>query len=180
MDLRTLVLGSVAPALAILGELWNPVSGGGVKTQALHNVEQFVPDDVKGGARDMQKNAIADTITGTAIGTAEISGLIPTWVGVITGLTAVFIEIVDPALCLAAVAVITAVTAVFGFRFFSVVNYAEFGMMASRTSICKGRTGSECISAFMILINFVVIVIMIAAWFLTDTSIGGKALRIIS
>jgi hypothetical protein len=128
-------------------------------------------------ARDSQKNAIAEVMTGVAMGAAEASGLVPTWISFIAGLTAVFIEIIDPVWCLGIVAVITAVTAILGLSFFTQLNFYTFSKDASRHSICRGHTGAECASNIVIIFNVIIIFIIAAVWLLTDPSPGIAALR---
>jgi hypothetical protein len=179
--LATLILGSVPPALAILAELKSPVSSAVVQAQSFDNSEQFVPMAITDTAvRDSQKNAIAEVMTGTAIGAAEASGLVPTWISFITGLTAVFIDIVDPKYWLGIVtlvAVITAISAIYGISFFAQLNYYAFDKQASRRRICRRRTGTKCASCIMIIANLIIIFVVAAFWLLTDPTAGAAALR---
>jgi hypothetical protein len=107
----------------------------------------------------------------------EASGLVPTWISFIAALTAVFIEIINPVFCLGAVAVITAVIAIVGLPFFTNLNFYSFSKQASRKSICRGRTGAECASSLVIILNLIIILILAAVWLLTDPSSDVAAFR---
>ena len=155
MDLKTFLLGSVPPALAILAERKSPISSTVIEAQSSVRSEQFVPETVTDpDERDDQKDLVAQVITGTAIGAAEASGLVPTWISFITAVTAVLVEEIDPKWwigIIVAVAVITAISAFFGIAFFTTLNYYEFGKEASRYPICGNRTGADCASNIVIL-----------------------------
>jgi hypothetical protein len=176
--LATFILGSVPSVLAILAELNSPVSPTVVKAQSFVHADPLVPATVTGPARDIQKDAIAEVMTGTAIGAAEASGLVPTWISFITGLTAVSMEIVDPKYWLvivAVVAVITAITAIYGISFFSALNYYEFDHFASRSRICRRHTGAKCASHIMIIANIIIIFVLAVVWLLTNPLAGAAA-----
>jgi hypothetical protein len=143
MDFKTCVLGSVAPALAILAELRSPVSEGVVKAQSFNYADQFVPKTGTDDQRAGQKNAISNMVTAIAIGTAEFSGIVPTWISITTGLTAAFLEIVDPVWCLGIVAITTAIAAIIVLSFVGNLNFHDFGIKASNRAICGGRTGAK-------------------------------------
>jgi hypothetical protein len=177
VDLKTFILGSVPAALAILTEYKNPISSDVVRTQSFDNSEQFVPIAITGNQRDSQKNAIAEVMTGVAMGATEASGLVPTWISFTAALTAVFIDIIDPLLCLIIVTISTAVTAILGFSFFARLNFYTFSKDASRQSICRGRTGAECASRIVMILNAIIIFILLGIWLLTDPSPKIAALR---
>jgi hypothetical protein len=180
MDIKTFLLGSVPPVLAIFAEWKSPVSSTLIEAQSLVQSEQFVPETVTGADRDAQKDSVAQVITGTAIGAAEASGLVPTWISFITGITAVLVEVIDPKWwigIIVAVAVITAISAFFGIGFFTSINYYVFGKEASRYRICRNRTGADCASNIVIIANLIIFFILLGFWFLTDTSAGAAILR---
>ena len=119
-------------------------------------------------------------MTGTAIGAAEASGLVPTWISFITGLTAVLIDIVEPKYWLVivtVVAIVTAITAIYGISFFSKINYYKFDKQKSDYRICRERTGTKCASCMMIIANLIIIFVVAAVWLLTDPTAGAAALR---
>lgn len=169
MDLKTCVLGCVPPILAMLAETWSPVKRAVVRQQSLALTPQHI---TAGGLNqqqiDAQKNALAETMTGIAIGASEASGLVPTWIGVISALTAVFIDIVDPVICLSVVAIVTAITAIYGFSFFATLDLYQFGNRAAQCFGCGTLFRAECASRWVIVLNGMVAVVVIAVWLWTS------------
>jgi hypothetical protein len=117
VDSKTVILGVVPAGLAILLELRSPVSEKVIRTQSFQQSEQFVPEAVTGVVRQQQKNAIATVMTGTAIGAAEVAGLVPTWISLMVALTAGLSEFMDPIWCLTMVIIMTAVAAILSLNF---------------------------------------------------------------
>src|SRR5271166_6637456 len=141
MDLKTCILGCVPPILATLAEKWSPVSRDVVERQSRELAPQHIVDRNQGPRQmDDEINALVQTMTGLTLGASEASGLVPTWIGVISGLTAVAIEIVDPVVCITVVAIVTAATAIYGFRFFSALNFYLFGNAAAAWIGCRAGT----------------------------------------
>jgi hypothetical protein len=90
------------------------------------------------------------------MGATEASGLVPTWISFSVALTAAFIDIIQPLLCLVIVTLSTAVTAILGLSFFAKLDFYTFSKDASRRCICRGPTWAECASnTVMILIAII-------------------------
>jgi len=164
MDLKTCILGCTPPILAMVAEKWSPVSRSVVFQQSFDLAPQHIAPGLSQQDFDAQRSALAETMTGIAIGAAEASGLVPTWIGVISALTAVFIDIVDPIVCLSVVAVATAVTAILGVSFFAGLNLYLFGNRAAERFGCPTGTRSECASRWVIVLNGVVAAVVVAVW----------------
>jgi hypothetical protein len=170
MDLKTCIWGCVPPILAVLAEKWSPVSRDVVQQQSRELAPQHIVDRNQGKRQmDDEINALAQTMTGLTLGASEASGLVPTWIGVISGFTAVAIEIVDPVVCVVAVAIVTAATAIYGFRFFSALNFYLFGNTAATWIGCRRTdTKAECVSRGVIVLNGLVAAAVIAVWLFTS------------
>lgn len=168
MDAKTVILGVVPAGLAILLELRSPVSEKVIRTQSLQQSEQFVPEVVTGVVRQQQKNAIATAMTGTAIGAAEVAGLVPTWISLMVALTAGLSEFMDPIWCLTMVIIMTAVAAILGLNFFENLSFYDFGYKAAPGRICRGYTQSRCASRIVIIINIFIAMLLIVVGLWTN------------
>jgi hypothetical protein len=167
MDLPTCIIGAVAPVLAILAEIKSPVDRTILKNQGFENAEQYV-SALTGVDKDRQKNAISNTIAGTAIGAAEASGLIPTWISFVIGISSVLVEIVNPCVLISFILAFTILSSLFSIPFFTQLNYFVFGAQASRWRICRGRTGAECASRGVIFLNLLVMLLVVGDYLYTD------------
>jgi hypothetical protein len=113
-------------------------------------------------------------MTGVAMGATEASGLVPTWISFSVALTAAFIDIIQPQplLCMVIVTLSTAVTAIVGLSFFARLDFYTFSKDASRRWICRGRTGAECASNTVMILNAIIIFTLTVVWLLTDPKIA--------
>jgi hypothetical protein len=170
MDLKTCILGCVPPILAMLAEKWSPVSRSVVLQQSRELAPQHIVDRNQGKRQmDGEIDALSQTMTGLTLGASEASGLVPTWISVTSGFTAVTVEIVNPVVCVVAVAIVTGAIAIYGFRFFSTLNFYLFGNTAGTWIGCRRTdTKAECVSRGVIVLNGLVVVAVIAVWLFTS------------
>jgi hypothetical protein len=150
VDTKTFILGITPPAMAIAAELLNPVSSEVIRTQTSvtvarqlarrQNTGNSAQDDI---LYDTDVANIAEAIAGVSEGTAEISALIPTWISVTAGLSAVLVELASNLLTIAVVAIWIAFWAMLGIKFFSTVKYYETAYIArSSLPVLRNFTGA--------------------------------------
>ena len=150
MNFQTLVIGALPPFFAIIAELANPVS------------EESIFRSIISG-QSAQKNTDTKAAAAIANGAVKIALLVPTWISVTSGLAAAFIDEIEISWLIGGIAIWTAISALFGLKYFSEKNYYEYALYVPKSRF--GLSGPTRVSLAIISINLAVILILLSAWF---------------
>jgi hypothetical protein len=176
MEDSTFVLAIIPPSLAIVAELYNPISHSVLDKQSLSTVDtmglvslaQDNNPDGDLGRYTREKRAISDGILFVAKGAVESAGLIPTWISVSTSAAAIFHEIAKPAWWYVSVFVATSIFAIAASVFFGRTSFLSLTTRPHR-GLCFGATGEKCLSRIIIALNAVLIILCLSVWLLSKT-----------
>ena len=188
-------MGSVPPLLAIIAEVFNPVSkealrpvieetarGLAVKPQRGEIVEIGknkalinTQDDI---VRETERRAdlIGDATSRIATAAVEVAGVIPTWISITAGIVAVCVERVNPLTLSIATVIWIAVSSLFGMFYFSHIKYWNLGFLTGWKLPFKSERlrRQERLSLILVGANCLVILIAVfAASFTTPPPSGG-------
>jgi hypothetical protein len=185
MDGKTFLLGFIPPLLAFLAEVKNPVSARAIRTKAENHAVQhvFPASEVKPGydvrqgySYDEQavKNTLVTTIVAVGETAGEVSGIIPTWIGVIADSAAILAEIVPIEWLLLILFLGTFVSGLWGITYFQGVDYQAEAIVASgkRSWLCRRERKVESISCWIKGVNFAAAALVIVAWLSTSDTLS--------
>jgi hypothetical protein len=174
VDAGNAILGTVPPALVLLAEVLNPVSETAIRRQIITGSARLVvrrqgnatEDDI---SFDKDVENVAKLVARTAIGAVKVAMLIPTWIAVTAGLTAILME-VTPSYYISAVSAWTALWAILGIKYFSIVDYEKIANFTSTLPLLDRLRGAERLSLIIAVVNAVVIVAVLCTWWLTHNA----------
>jgi hypothetical protein len=170
---------------AIVSEITNPVSRQIIKAQflAVHRQLSGYNAAIKEADDNYNKDVwqISETIAGVATGAVRIASLIPTWISVTAGLSAILIEVIHNINVILGIVCIWVVFWGFiGIRFFAIVDYyntaylvltPSFGsrMWERAPKLVREKTTEQLLTIAIILANIIVIAVCFA-WYCSQPS----------
>ena len=153
MEISSAFLGSIPPALAALAELWTPVKEHLITDEVRNGEARQVARQCPAGAtaeeqaeatknyeEDVQR--IAKLAGEVAYAASKVSMPVPTWIGFVTGFTAILIEFMPQVWALGVVVMLVAVTALGAAWFFAQLKYHALAAQRSGWRFCGDRLGS--------------------------------------